>query len=133
MTSFSSAGSRSTSASFSSSSSRVDVGLELGGHRRELRVAASVVEVLARLPPLVGEALRRLELLEPPPRVGSLAVVVVDRRVGHALLRLRVGAVQLVDEALDRHRAQDVVARPGSPVRRVEGEAISPLREVRRA
>ena len=59
---------------------------------------------MAGLAPLVGEPLGGFELLQPAPRVGSLTVVVVDRGIGHALLRLRVGAVQLVDEAVDGHR-----------------------------
>ena len=68
-------------------------------------IVARVLEVGARLLPLLGELVRRLELLQPAPGVGGLAVVVVDGRIGHALLRLRVGALQLVDEALDRgHR-----------------------------
>ena len=107
MTSFSSAGSFSTSASLSSSSSRCELRLELGGHPGELRVGARGVEVGARLTPGVREPLRRLELLQPAPRARGLAAVVVDRRVGHARLRLLVGAVQLVDKSLDRVHPDD--------------------------
>ena len=82
----------------------VDLGFELRHLVCEARVAPRDLEILLRLTPLVRQPLRRLELLQTAPAVGSLTVVVVDRRVGHALLRFRVGAVQLVDEALDRHR-----------------------------
>ena len=53
----------------------------------------------ARAPaPLLGELEGPLELLQPAPGLGRLLVIVVDGRVGHALLRLAVGALQLVDE-----------------------------------
>ena len=81
----------------------LDVGLELRRHSRQLGIVARSSEILARLPPLVRESLRRLELLESASGVRGLTVVVVDGGVGHALLRLRVGAVELVDEALDGH------------------------------
>ena len=88
----------------------LELAFELRDHRRELGIVARDVQALARLSPRVCETLRRLELLEPPARVRSLTVVVVDRRIGQALLRLRVGAVELVDEALDGHRRR--VPRP---------------------
>jgi hypothetical protein len=50
---------------------------------------------------LLRELVRALELLQPPTGVGRLPVVVVDGRVRHALLRLRVGALELLDELVD--------------------------------
>ena len=44
-----------------------------------------------------------LELLQPPTDLRRLAVVVVDGRVGHALLGFPVGALDLVDELLNGH------------------------------
>ena len=78
--------------------------LELGHELAEVRVAARSVEVGADRAPFLRELVRLLELLQLAGDLGRLPVVVVDGRVGHPLLRLRVGAVQLVDEALDRHR-----------------------------
>ena len=45
-----------------------------------------------------------LELLQPPPHLGRLAVIVVDGRVGHPRLQVRVGALELVDQVFDRRR-----------------------------
>ena len=78
-----------------------DVGLVVADHLGELGVALRRVEVGARLLPLLRELPRALELLQAPADVGRLAVVVVDRGVGHALLRLRVGAVELRDEIVE--------------------------------
>ena len=78
------------------------LGLELGRHRRELRIVPGRLEIGLGLPPRVGELLRAFQLLEPAARLGGLAVVVVDGGIGHPLLRLRVGALQVVDEVLDR-------------------------------
>ena len=54
--------------------------------------------------PLLREPVRALELLQAPADVGRLPVVVVDGRVGHALLRLGVRALELVDQLFDSGR-----------------------------
>jgi len=75
--------------------------------RRGLRIVARRLEVILRLTPLARELVRPLELLQASPRLRRLAVVVVDGRVGHALLRLRVRALQLVNELFDpRHHGE---------------------------
>jgi hypothetical protein len=71
--------------------------LQLGNHLAEDAVAARRLQVLAHLTPLLCETVRPLELLEAASRLSRLPVVVVDGRVGHALLRLLVRAFQLVD------------------------------------
>ena len=75
--------------------------LELGNELSQLSVAASGVEVFVDQTPLLRELVRAFELLQAPSGRGSLAVVVVDRRVGHPLLRLLVRAFELVDELFD--------------------------------
>ena len=68
--------------------------------------------------PLLRELVRALELLQLAPDLGRLAVVVVDRRVGHALLHLEVGALELVDQVVEvgghaagqRSRASSVIS-----------------------
>ena len=55
------------------------------------------------LAPLLRELVRGLELLQAPADLRRLAVVVVDGRVGHALLGLSVGALDLLDELLNSH------------------------------
>ena len=92
----------------------LDLGLQLRRHAGELGVAARVAEVRARLPPLVRESLRCLELLEPATRVRSLTAIVVDRRVGHALLRLGVRALELLDQVFDRIHPVDRSRAPGA-------------------
>ena len=78
-----------------------DVGLVVGDHLGELGVAARRVEVGLRLAPLLRELVRALELLQAPADLGRLAVVVVDGRVGQPLLRLGVGALELLDELVE--------------------------------
>src|SRR6266567_4759117 len=82
ITSFSSAGSCSTSESFSSSSSRVEIGPGLAPGLREL--------------------VRAFELLPAPADRRRLAVVVVDGGIGLALERFVVRALQLLDELFER-------------------------------
>ena len=67
-------------------------------------------EVVPRRPPLARKLHGRLELLQAAPDLGRLPVVVVDGRVGHPLLRLRVVALELVDERVEvlRHGADRV-------------------------
>ena len=57
----------------------------------------------AHLAPLLGQLVRPFELLQAPSDIGRLAVVVVDSRVGQALLRFAVGALDLVDELVNGH------------------------------
>ena len=76
--------------------------LELGDELAQVGVVARSLEVLAGRAPLLRELVRALELLELPAHLRSLAVVVVDRRVGHAVLRFLEGALEVVDEAVER-------------------------------
>ena len=131
MTSLSSAGSRSTSASLSSSSSRATPLLELGS---ELARSAS-----ARAASRSSRALRHssaslygaFELLQPPaaprpPRGGRCRRQGRDSRSCAS----RVGALELVDELVDSgHRAIDCrgEALPGPRRRRVAPERCSPV------
>ena len=80
---------------------RVAALLELGNELAQVAVAASGVEVFVDQPPLLRELVRAFELLQAASGRGRLAVVVVDGRVGHALLRLLVRAFELVDELFD--------------------------------
>jgi hypothetical protein len=75
--------------------------LELRDELAQVAVSAGVVEVGASLAPLLCEPVRALELLQAPADLGRLAVIVVDGRVGHTLLRLAVGALDFVDELFD--------------------------------
>ena len=74
------------------------VALEIGRHRGELGIVLRVGEVGAGALPGDGELVRRLELLQAPPHLGRLAVVVVDGRVGQPSLQVGVGALELLDE-----------------------------------
>ena len=83
-------------------------------------VGSRSVCVLARLAPLDRELVRPFELLHPPPRLGRGVAVRVERRVVHALLRLDVGALELVDQVLDgsgHHRVRIAPRRGGPGVR----------------
>ena len=84
----------------------LDVALEIRGHRGELGVVPGVGEVGARTLPGDGELVRRLELLETPPDVRRLAVVVVDGRVGQPRLQVGVRALELLDEWFDSGHAR---------------------------
>ncbi len=75
--------------------------LELGNEPAELRVLARGLEVVARRAPLLRELVRALELLQAPACLRGLVVVGEDRRVAHPLLRVGVGALELLDEAVD--------------------------------
>jgi hypothetical protein len=77
--------------------------LESLHHLAQVAVGPRVVEVGPQLPPLLRQLVRRLELLQLPARVGRGPVVGEDGGVRHPLLRLRVGALQLHDEVLERH------------------------------
>ena len=108
-----------------------DVGLVVADHLGELGVAFRRVEVLARLLPLLRELPRPFELLQAPPDVGRLTVVVVDRGVGHPLLRFRVGPVELRHQIVEcRHRglrlARElcVEADVGNPRQRLRHRAV---------
>jgi hypothetical protein len=82
--------------------------LELGNELPQVGVFARRREILLRRGPLLRELVRLLELLQAPPDLGRLAVVVVDGRVGHPRLNLRVGALELCDEVVEvgRHGRQ---------------------------
>ena len=80
---------------------RVAALLELGDELAQDPVAPRRVEIVMDLPPLLRQAVRRLELLQAPAGGRRLPVIVVDRRIGHALLRLLVRALELVDESFD--------------------------------
>ena len=56
-----------------------------------------------------------LEFLQTPADVGRLAVVVVDRRVGHAGLSLLVGALEIRNEVVEvgGHGRSRLDAPPG--------------------
>ena len=69
----------------------------------QVAVALCGIEVLPDPAPFLGQLVRGLELLQAPSDIGRLAVVVVDSRIRQALLRLAVGALDLVDELLDGH------------------------------
>ena len=75
--------------------------LELGDELPQVAVGACVIEIGACLPPALPEAMRALELLQLSPGVGRFTAVVVDGRVGHALLRFLVRAVELVEQWFD--------------------------------
>ena len=94
--------------------------LELGQQLAQVGVGTRGLGVVASLAPLLRELVRRLELLQPPADLGRLAVVVEDGRVGHPLLRLAVGAVDLVDEILDSGHDSRNRTEPGltSPAER---------------
>ena len=78
-----------------------DAGLELRDELAEVAVRPRGVEIAARLLPLLCEPVGLLELLQLSPRGGRLPPVVVDRRVGHSLLRLAVRALELIDKLFD--------------------------------
>ena len=77
--------------------------LELRDELAQVAVVAGRIEVFVDHAPLLGELVRRFELLQAPPDLRRLAVVVVDGRVGHALLGLPVRALDLIDELLHGH------------------------------
>ena len=66
----------------------------------------------------------RFELLQAPPDLGRLAVVVVDGRVGHALLGLPVGALDLLDELLHGHGIKVSAALDASSRRGAKPESL---------
>ena len=83
--------------------------LELRDHPPKLRVLARGLQVLARRTPFLRELVRAFELLQPTAGVRGLMVVGEDRRVAHPLLRVGVGALQFLDQAVhlahgDQHR-----------------------------
>ena len=103
-TSFSSAGSRSTSASLGSPEARVepsDLCLEIARERGQLGIALRGLEIVPGATPFQREPVRLLELLEAPADVGRLAAVGVDGGIGHPVLELGVGALELVDELVE--------------------------------
>src|SRR5262249_6935310 len=103
----------------------LELALELRRHRRKIRIVTCGLEVLPRLPPLVRESLRRLELLQTTTRFGGLTVVVVDLGIGQALPRFRVGTVQFVDEAVDRHRRRLALGYASDAATVISGTAAS--------
>src|SRR5581483_6247436 len=73
----------------------------------QVGVVARGGEVVVDGAPLLGELVRRLELLQLAADLGSLPPVVVDRRVRHALLHLRVRALEIGDQLLEVRRHRD--------------------------
>ena len=76
--------------------------LQLGHELPQVTVLPGRLEVVAHAAPLLRQLVRALELLQPPAHLGRLAMVVVDGRVGEPFLGLAVGAVELLDEVLQR-------------------------------
>ena len=115
----------STSASFSSSSSsrrrRLELGDELGAARG--RRAPPRGRPAPARHSCASLCARSSSLSRRPTSAASLAVV-VDRRVGHALLRLRVGALELLDQLLDRPPCAPMLAAAAGR-ERAPGAALS--------
>jgi hypothetical protein len=82
--------------------------LELRDELPQVGVLARGREVVPRGAPVLREPVRTFELLEPAAGLGGFAAVVVDRGVGHALLRLVVRALQFLDELIDRRHGEQV-------------------------
>src|SRR5919109_1898482 len=89
---------------------------ELGDELPQVAVATGSVEVVTDLAPFLREPMRRFELLQPPSGGRCFPAIVVDRRIGHTLLRLLVRAFELLDELLDvtGHRRHQVSGLAGS-------------------
>ena len=69
--------------------------------------------------------MRLLELLQPAADLGRLAAVVVDGRIAHPLLGLAVGALEVVDQVVERraHGVKDTAAY----FRTISGKAMDAL------
>ena len=110
MTSLASFGSRSTSESLSSSSSCSRRSSSSGTSSRSSASSRAASRSSRVDRPLLRELVGRFELLQPPSRLGCRLPVGEDRRVAHALLRLSIGAFELLDQVFDaaswrsRHR-----------------------------
>ena len=76
----------------------LEAGLVLGNELPELAVGLRSGQVGPDFAPLLRELVRHLELFQPPADVRRFAMVVVDGRVGQALLRFVVRALEVVDE-----------------------------------
>jgi len=87
--------------------------LKLRYELAQIAVFKSVIQTGARLAPARGKPVRAFQLLQLAACVRNLAVVVVDGRVGHSLLRLAVGAFDVVEQGFDRAGHRRV--RPLSP------------------
>ena len=74
------------------------IGLVLRRHLGELGIVLRRLQVGDGLAPFLREPVGALELLQAAADLLGLAVVVVDRRIGHPLLRLFEGALELLDE-----------------------------------
>ena len=84
-----------------------EASLETRQHLGELGVVARGREVGAQLAPFLRELPGALELLQPPAGLASGHAVGEDGRVGHPLLRVRMRALELVDQSFDvRHEAR---------------------------
>ena len=91
--------------------------LELRDELSQIRIVARGCEVLARAAPLLRELVRAFELLQAAADLRRFPVVVVDGRVGQPLLRLPVGALELVDQAVEGGgHAADYVSRASSVI-----------------
>ena len=76
----------------------LEPGLVLGNELAELAVGLGSGQVALDLAPLLRELVRAFELFQPPADVRRFAVIVVDGRVGQALFRFVVRALEVVDE-----------------------------------
>ena len=99
--------------------------LELGHHLLQVAVVARRLEVVVQVSPPLRQSRRALELLRAPSDLRGFAVVVVDVGVAQPLLRLAVGALDLVYELGELGHAAKVSAVGARPSR-----AEPPLRLV---
>ena len=99
--------------------------LELGDELLQIGVAARGVEVGTRGAQLLHELVGAFEVLDAAADLGRLTVVVVDGRLGHARLRFRVGALELVDAGVERVGHDRPQSTPGCYAASVATSVIS--------
>jgi hypothetical protein len=75
---------------------------ELRHEVAQLAVSAGRLQVLLRGPPVLRELVGAFELLHAPAGLRGRLPVGEDGRIGHALLRVRIGPLQLGDQFVDR-------------------------------
>jgi len=86
--------------------------LQLGHELTQIGVLQRVVEIRSGLSPTPAELVRAFELFQLAACARGLTMVVVDGRVGHALLRLVIRAFELVEQRFQvaGHRRSRLVA-----------------------